>query len=58
MISGALEFLGIKKKTGYNSDFSTLIRTAKAGERKKVFLEAARRATEEQRKVIKKASAK
>jgi len=42
----------------YNSDFSIFIRTAGFEERKRVFLDAARKATEQQRKIIEKASAK
>lgn len=57
MITAALRFLGIKKKYGYNSDFSVFMRQASARERKRVFLDAARKATEEQKKIVEKASA-
>ncbi len=40
------------KKTGYDSDFSVFMRTAKARERKKVFLKAARLATQDQQKML------
>lgn len=46
------------EEVAYNSEFSIFMRTASDDERRRVFLEAARRATEEQREVIRRASMK
>lgn len=57
IIAGFLNIFRSKRKAGYNSDFSNFMRNAKSRERKKVFLKAAKLATEDQRKMIEKASA-
>ncbi len=57
MIQVIKKYLGLAPKTEYNSEFSDFMRNAKAAERKKVFLKAARMATEDQKRMIKKASA-
>lgn len=50
-----LEKLKFGKKTGEDrsSEFSRFFRTASSGEKKKVFMEIARKASEDQRKVFK-----
>lgn len=58
MISVLVNYLGIRRKVEYNSNFSNFMRDAKSKERKKVFLLAAKMATEDQMKLIKKASIK
>lgn len=57
MISIFLRFVR-KKQTGYTSEFALFMRNASAREKKKVFLKAARLATEDQLKIMKKASIK
>jgi len=44
---------GKKKKVDHSSEFSRFFRTASSREKKKVFMEVAKKASEEQRKVFK-----
>lgn len=50
-----LEKFGFYKKTNedYSSEFSRFFRNASSREKKKVFMDVARKASEEQRKVLK-----
>ena len=52
MTQKLLTFLGFGPKKNSSSDFSRFIREASSGEKKKVFLEVAKKASAEQKEVI------
>ncbi len=48
-----LKLIGRKKvREDHSSEFSRFFRTASAGEKKKVFMDIARKASEDQRKIF------
>lgn len=52
MTQKILAFLGFGSKEDFSSDFSRFIREASSGEKKKVFMEVAKKASAEQREVM------
>lgn len=55
MTEAILHFFGLQKKR-HTSEFSRFFREASSKEKKRVFMDVARKASEEQRKIIEKVS--